>query len=68
MSYNKQSQQTKPVKASQLLSNLSQMSEMMQEILDRQKGFHHHLRLSLHRCHHHHSHHHLKIILVLFQP
>ena len=39
MSYNKQSQQTKPVKASQLLSNLSQMSEMMQEILDRQKGF-----------------------------
>ena len=39
MSYNKQSQQTKPVKASQLLSNLSQMSEMMKEILDRQKGF-----------------------------
>ena len=39
MSYNKQSQQTKPVKASQLLSNLSQMSEMMKEVLDRQKGF-----------------------------
>ena len=39
MFYNKQSQQSKPVKASQLLSNLSQMSEMMKEILDRQKGF-----------------------------